>query len=73
VKYRKQVFKLYIAINYLAFLLLAFLLSETVDLTGKSGLAIKDQYVGWLLVSVLITTALYMFKNKVKAHIKRSF
>jgi len=73
VKYRKQVFKLYIALNYLAFLLSAFLLSETVDFTVEAGLILNEQYLIWLLISVVVTIVLCLFKNNVKAYVKRNF
>jgi uncharacterized membrane protein (GlpM family) len=72
-KYRKQIFQFYNLILYLAFLMSAFLLSETIDLTVKSGLNFNKQVVPWLLISLAITIALYLYKSQAKVYIKRNF
>jgi uncharacterized membrane protein (GlpM family) len=72
-KYRKQIFQFYNLILYLAFLMSAFLLSETIDLTVKSGLNFNKQVVPWLLISLAITIALYLYKSQAKGYIKRNF
>jgi len=72
-KYRKQIFQFYNVILYLAFLVSAALLSETIGLTVNSGFTFNKQVVPWLLISLLITVALSLYKSQAKAYIKRNF
>ena len=72
-KYRKQIFQLYNLILYLVFLVTAFLLSETIDLTIKSGVTFDNQLIPWLVVFFAITVVLYLYKSKAKVYIKRNF
>ena len=72
-KYRKRIFQFYNVILYLAFLMSAFLLSETIDLTVNSGFVFNNKFVPWLLISLAITIALYLYKSQAKGYIKRNF